>query len=304
MFTHSLDDLRAIRVSGADRASFLQGQLTQDLRAIAPDRSALFGWTTAPGRLLAVGQLFEWREACWLTVPAATAATLVRLLSRYVLRAKVSIELASETLTGLSGGAVAVELGLGPGRLPAVPLAVVAAGDCLLARVAGDPGRALVLAEATAAAALLAGRATGDTAPCGWGLADIRAGLPCIVPATSETFIPQMVNLDLIGGVSFDKGCYTGQEIVTRTRHIGRVKRRMLRFRADAAAVPAAGDPIFGHEREAGRVISAAPAPEGVELLAVTQLEEAGGPLFIDAARSLSLRRLALPYAVPEAGGD
>lgn len=298
LLTHRLDCLKLIRVAGSDRDSFLQGQLTQDIALLNPALSALFGWTTAQGRLLVVGQLFDWRDAYWLTAPAATAEALARRLRSFVLRAKVTVDLSEFVVTGLSGRELAGDLRLDGPRLPVTPLAASGTDDALAARVAGDPRRALVIAERAVADRLLSGLSTGSAAD--WHLADIRAGVPQILPETSDAFIPQMVNLDLIGGVSFDKGCYSGQEIVARMRHLGRIKRRMLPFRCAIPIQAPPGDPIFGPEREIGRIVSLSGAPEGTELLAVTQLEETRRPIFADKARRCELLRLDLPYSIPE----
>ena len=107
---HRLDGLRLIRVAGIDRVAFLQGQFTQDVRTVNPSRSALFGWATAQGRLLAVGQMFEWRDAFWLTASAGTVDALLPRLRMFVLRAKVSVEPGDAIVTGLSGPGAAASL--------------------------------------------------------------------------------------------------------------------------------------------------------------------------------------------------
>ena len=303
LLTHRLESLRLVRVAGPERGRFLQGQITQDVTAVSPTRSALFGWTTAQGRLLVTGQLFDWRDAYWLSAPNATSQALVRRLRMFVLRAKVTVDLSDMTVVGLSGTAAARALSIVNHQLPVEPLAALDAGDCFAARLGGDTRRVLVVADATSAESNLTRLTMDSAAESAWRLADIRAGLPWIGPETFDLFIPQMVNLDLIGGVSFTKGCYAGQEIVTRTRHLGRIKRRMLRFRCAVSTAPNPGDVIFGPERESGRVISATSTPEGTELLAVTQLDDAVGPLFADPERRWGLLRLDLPYGIPEIGG-
>lgn len=132
-----------------------------------------------------------------------------------------------------------------------------------------------------------------------WQLADVRAGLPVIVPATSCEFVPQMVNLDLLDGISFSKGCYTGQEIVARMRFLGRVKRRMLHYHC-AAAPPPPGTPVHGETGVIGQVVSAARAGDGCELLAVMRLDESGGACYLEPGHT-KLARLPLPYPIPEA---
>jgi folate-binding protein YgfZ len=296
---HRLNGLRVIRVAGADRASFLQGQLTQDVAAATATRSALCGWTTARGRLLLIGQLFDWRDCFWLTAPAATAEAVAQRLRLFILRAKVTVELSEMAVAGLRESAAVNDPAMEGTGLPAVPLAVSATRDWLAGRVAGDPQRVLIIAEPQATDRLQSRFESAASTDASWLLADIRAGLPQILPETSDAFVPQMVNLDLIGGVSFNKGCYVGQEIVARTRHLGRIKRRMLRFRSVTHIQAAPGAAIFGAEREVGLVVSAARVPEGTELLAVTQLD-AGERIFADEARQLELKPMELPYSIPE----
>jgi tRNA-modifying protein YgfZ len=143
------------------------------------------------------------------------------------------------------------------------------------------------------AAAAPAGLAPGER----WALALVRAGVPEIGVEASEEWIPQMLNLDLLGAVSFEKGCYTGQEIVARTQHLGRIKRRMLRFAADAARPPPPKAALYRDEQKSGEVVLAAPAASGVELLAVVSLEARDGPLVLEGGAPC--RALPLPYTVP-----
>jgi folate-binding protein YgfZ len=131
-----------------------------------------------------------------------------------------------------------------------------------------------------------------------WLLADIRAGIPAIAPATSGEFIPQMLNLDLLDAISFSKGCYTGQEIIARTRYLGRIKRRMFRF-STSAPPPAPGTPVHGGRGTVGQVVSAAPTAGGCELLAVITIDDLAGPLFLAEGGTGMLERLDLPGDVP-----
>lgn len=287
-----------IRVAGPDRVAFLQGQLTQDLREVTPRRSAMAGWATAQGRLLLVTQVFAWRDALWLTAPAATCEALAGRLRRFVMRSQVTVDTADPDLIGLLDGGSPWP---GPGDLASDPLACLDAGDWLAMRVAGDPARVLLAGRAAAFPGWL-GKALDEAAPADdWALADIRAGIPLIAEATLEAFIPQMVNLDLLGGVHFSKGCYSGQEIVTRTRHLGRVKRRMLRFACPAREALPPGAPVFAAGRPAGEVVASTVTEAGCELLAVTGIGDGGLALHADADGARPLTRLALPYAVPEA---
>lgn len=296
-----LEFQRLIRVAGADRAQFLQGQLTQDLRQVTPSRSALTGWADAQGRLRLCGQIFHWGDALWLCAPAAIAEQLVARLRMFVLRAKVTVTLSDLVLTGLLGPDQPAPLSLGGTRITADVLACAMAPDWFATRVAGDARRILLTGTADSVNTLLGELDPEALTGRDWLEADISAGLPAIGVETTERFIPQMVNLDLLGGVSFAKGCYTGQEVITRTRHLGRVKRRMFRFACDQPVALKPGEAIHAMQREAGQVVSASATAGGTEILAVTQLAELAGPLFADAGRTVALRRMNLPYSVPEA---
>ncbi len=128
-------------------------------------------------------------------------------------------------------------------------------------------------------------------------LAGVRSGLPEIYPGTSEQWIPQMLNLDLLGAIGFSKGCYPGQEIVTRTRHLGRVKRRMLRYQCEGVAL-APGTALHLGNTKVGEVVRSAAGPEGSECLAVVDLEAAGQTLVT--ATGASCNPQPLPYPIPE----
>jgi len=270
-----LDDYRVLAVTGSDRTTFLQGQLTQDVAAARPDATTMTGWADAKGRLLFAGHLFSTtvagEAAPALLVPAALADTLLKRMRMYVLRAKVTLTLLDSAVVGLVG-------------TPQASLVNQAI------RILGRNDRHLLLTDPTNAAPL---------SPTDWQLADIRAGIPVITAATMGEFVPQMVNLDLLGGISFTKGCYTGQEIVARMKYLGRVKRRMMRFSSPGDA-PAAGTPVYADRGVTGQVVSSAPADSGAELLAVVRLDDLPGPFHLDDARTRPIRRLELPYEIPE----
>jgi folate-binding protein YgfZ len=135
-----------------------------------------------------------------------------------------------------------------------------------------------------------------------WRLAGIRAGLPQVYPQTHEAFVAQMLNLDLLGGVSFDKGCYTGQEIIARTHFRGAIKRRMLRFEC-ASPPPAPATRILAGDQHAGDVVDSAATSAGCELLAVISLAQQDAVLELETNRGVALRRLPLPYSVVPAEG-
>jgi folate-binding protein YgfZ len=129
-----------------------------------------------------------------------------------------------------------------------------------------------------------------------WRLAGIRAGLPQVYPETYEAFVAQMLNLDQLGGVSFEKGCYTGQEIIARTHFRGAIKRRMFRFEYTGQP-PEPGARILAGEQHAGDVVDAAPG----ELLAVINLAQQDAQLRLQS--DAQLKKLPLPYSVDGLSG-
>jgi folate-binding protein YgfZ len=276
-----LDDHRLITVSGPDCHSFLQGQLTQDVNRVSAARAVMAGWADAKGRLQWAGQLFLYGEAIAMLVPAGIAAFILSRLRMYVLRAKAELAIADIAIAGLIN----------------VADAMATSEACPWVQLAGDSTRGLAIGPRTALDTLVDSAGTNRVSPQAWTLCDIRAGLPEITMITAGEFVPQMVNLDLLDGISFSKGCYTGQEIVARTKYRGRIKRRMLRFECEGTVE--AGADIFAERGPVGKVVRAAPAGSGSELLAVIHLDDLSGPLFTDEAHNRPITRLPLSYDVP-----
>ncbi len=277
----ALNDLRVLAVSGPERAGFLQGQLTQDVNLARADSTLLSGWTDARGRLLFAGHLFTLGTGSdaplALLVPESQAGSLLKRMQMYVLRARVQIEISGLAAHGLHAGGRSVDTGSGQ-----------------LLRIFRDGTRSLLVSPACDPAMV----DDSQQARNDWLLADIRAGIPAIGPDTSGEFIPQMVNLDLLDAISFSKGCYTGQEIIARTKYLGRVKRRMLRFSA-ASPPPVPGAGVHAARGTVGQVVSAAATPEGCELLAVITIDDLPGPFFLESDGTRMLQRLDLPCDVP-----
>lgn len=307
-----LSHLGLISVEGADAAVFLQGQLSNDLNQVTEARSQLGAWCSAQGRVLALMRVFRCADTYYLQMPRDILATTLQRLQRYVLRSQVTLKDASDTFIGIGlSGTDAPDLlthVLGT-TLPANG-GVLHGGDarssCTLLGLSGTQPRFAIITGIETAQELWR-RCAGAATPGGgevWSLLDIRAGLPAIHSTTQDLFIPQMLNLDLIGAVSFTKGCYPGQEIVARTQHLGSVKRRMYYACVRATAAPAPGAPLYAAQngQAIGQVIEAAAGPaEEVELLVVVptadavdqhiSLQSNGGP---------TLRFVTLPYQLPQ----
>jgi folate-binding protein YgfZ len=282
----------AIRISGADRRPFLQGQLTQDVNRLEPGAALLAGWASPKGRLLCVGWLFAWEDEDWLVLPAELADPIAKRLRMFVLRSAVNIEPANAGVHPVAQQ-----------DLPPIFNSISNKKDinyCLII-----DNKAIIEPANLADMALLISRADppepgSPKLANAWRLAMIDAGLPSVWPATREEFVPQMLNLDLLDGISFRKGCYVGQEIVARTQNLGRIKRRMYAFSAPADADAAAGSPVYSGNQTVGQVVDAIAGPNDVRLLAVIRIDNSADALSLDSEGECRLKPRPLPYTLPE----
>ena len=264
-----LDFLTVLRISGDDAQAWLQGQLTVDVGEVSASVSRLAGWCSPKGRVLATFRLLAdpaggYRVVCERWV----AATLLARLRMFIMRSDVRID---DTGGGIEVAGVTGVLAL-PDPLTAWATTAevddaAAFDEVTVARVPGRHRRFLIAGPVARVASLARAQVANGVrqASAGaWRLADIRAGVPRITATSSDAFLPQMLNLDRLRAVSFDKGCYVGQEIVARAQHLGSVKRRAHVGRTTAAAE---GDPIVDaaadEARKVGDVIAVEPTPGG-----------------------------------------
>jgi hypothetical protein len=215
-----LTHLGLLRFSGGDALSFLQGQVSNDTRRLSEGFPLLAAYSSPQGRVLALIYLLPHSSGVIAILPREILQPTLERMRKFVLRAKVKIEDAGESLV------LAGHMG---------PLAGSSAGyreenGIGLAGVGHDVNRHWVLAAPGSLKRDPGDHADSQHAERAWRLADIRAGLPQIYAATSEAFVAQMLNLDCLDAISFTKGCYTGQEIIARTQHLGRIKRRLFRL--------------------------------------------------------------------------
>jgi folate-binding protein YgfZ len=300
-----LSQLGVIAFHGDDTASFLQGQLTNDLRGLNSDGAQWNGYCSPKGRLL--GNFLMWRQGADYCLQSSgdILPGLLKRLSMFILRAEVQGRDASDETVRL--------VVAGNAALASVTAAMGAAPEAVMHSVATDAGRVIRVGEdkfvlsvapehAPTVWRTLRQSATPVGAPV-WDWLRLNAGIPMIVAATQEQFVPQMVNLEVIGGVSFQKGCYPGQEIVARSQYLGKLKRRMFLAHVDAEAAP--GDNLYSADIEGqatGMIVNAAPAPSGgFDVLAVAQVESANTQtLHLKASNGVALSLKPLPYALPE----
>lgn len=291
--------LGVLRIHGEDAAKFLQGQVTHDTGLLADGRTLFAACNTPQGRVIATLRLRQTEEAVYALMPADLLERVATHLRRFVLRARVNVQIAADLQAAWVGGqpfseTLAVEGYDATRTLSAIPQSgateIVSFDYGTDRQVVAAPGGALRAITGLSLSKSLPG--IEDE----WWAADIAAGLPQVFHASCEAFVPQMLNLDLLDAISFGKGCYTGQEIVARTQHLGRIKRRAFRYRLPAGATlaPLAGLTLDG--AKVAEVLMSATRGDCVELLAVTNLDARDRTLIAEDGREAV--PVGLPYAV------
>jgi len=290
-----------LAVRGADAAKFLQGQLTCNLNYLSDTQASLGARCTQKGRMQSSFRILLQGDGVLLAMASELLEPQLADLKKYAVfsKSKLTDESAAWVRFGLSNADQALaSLGL---ELPAETDSVARSDTLIAIRV--SPGRSELWVPVEHTEAVRAQLAT-QLQPADlnqWLLGQIRAGIGQVMPQTRELFIPQMLNLQAVGGVSFKKGCYTGQEIVARMQYLGKLKRRLYRLSLDATELPEPGTPLFApsHNSAIGEVVIAAKADQCVELLAVLQAEAAdGGDVHLGALEGPGLHLLDLPYSL------
>ena len=268
-----LEQYGLLLAAGADARAFLHAQLTNDIENLPPGQARYAGWCSAKGRLLATFLVVPFSGGFLLQLARDLVPAVQKRLSMFILRSKVTL---SDVTAQWQQHGVWDESSSGE-------LRVSEDSEKIAVRI--DAHRKLLLEKQAIEA---------PTPADEWTLAEVRAGRALITQATQDQFVPQMVNLELAGGVDFQKGCYPGQEIVARAQYRGEVKRRLYRLRGAALQ---AGQQLYtdaSPDQATGTVVNAA----GDEALAVVQVSaiESGAPIRVQ-PRGAALERAALPYS-------
>ncbi len=301
-----LSHFTLVSAQGNDAEKFLQGQFTNDIREVSDGLSQLSAYCSPKGRALAVTRFFRRDDCYYFILPAALLESTLSRLRKYIMMSKVTLKVLTDWghigyADPRGGGHLRDALGT---DLPATVNEVVHIGGVTVIRVAGGHARFELCGELALLQSLWR-RLHVHAAQVGggpWEYLDIQAGLPCVYPETVDTFVPQMLNLGLLGGISFKKGCYTGQEVVARTHYLGKLKRRMYRLHCADHLPPAPGTAIFNTamraDESAGSVVRAQAAPDGgSELLAVLHIDAgAAGELRLGGPSGALCHHLPLPY--------
>jgi len=271
-FIYPITHLGVLTIAGVDAAIFLQGQITCNINDITDIKSSLGALCNPKGRAIATFLLVKKADAFLMILPKELLASVKKRLQMYVLRSDVTLTDSSDELCliGLSYGVSQ------PGGTS--DFATSRQGNTVVSL----QNRSLIIAETDSAQALwdekdkLGFQAQGSAQ---WRYLDIISGIPWLSAETSEEFIPQMLNLDKLGGISFNKGCYTGQEIVARTHYLGKAKREMFLAECDVSATPEANSTIIDDstdtEQSVGKVLCAQNAHNSCKMLVVLQISDA-----------------------------
>ena len=274
-----LNDLGILQISGDDAQSFLQNLTTNDVVSLAKNQSQLSGICSAKGRLFAIFQLVRREGDYYVILPKSMLNILQPRLSLYILRSNVVISDLSDSLTCI-GLASTDKLKSLDGVYFSLPF---------------DSSRAMYIVEhqhADNALERLRNEGWEVASEDDWKSLDIKAGIPSIVPETKEIFTPQQVNFDLINGVSFNKGCYPGQEIVARLHYLGTPSRRMFLATIKADTLPDTGDAIITPSGDlAGHIVCISPAIKGSlhHLLVSLKLSQVDSPMSVNKSVPLTL---------------
>jgi folate-binding protein YgfZ len=308
-----LSHLGLISVHGEDAAAFMQGQLTNDIMQVTAEHSQLSAYCNPKGRMLANFRVFRIDDTWYLRMPRSMVDQTLQRLHMFVLNAKVVLEDASDNFVriGYSGPDSERQLG----ELTTVPANVddcCHADDLHIIRVAGPHPRFEIYGEIESMKKLWE-RLDVFAAPVGepcWAMLTILAGVPVIYPGTSAMFVPQMVNLTLVNGVNFKKGCYTGQEIVARMQYLGKLKRRMYLAQVNTSedTPPKPGTQLFAQGSEsgqgAGNIVNAQPWPDGgyivLAVIEIASLDK--GKVLVGDVEGPELHFMDLPYPFPSEG--
>jgi folate-binding protein YgfZ len=292
-----------IAAHGPDAVEFLQTQLTNDLQHLGIGRLQLNGYCTPKGRLLAVFDCWRSADGVYLHLPLEILPAVLKRLSMYVLRAKVKLSDASADWTccavlGPGAAGALARAGLPPPDVGQTHLT----GAILVTRLRDSPRvpeRFLLLAPRASADPLHDRlRALRSVDAAAWWWSQIDAGVPNVFAATQEKFVPQMINFEVLGGVSFKKGCYPGQEIVARSQYLGKLRRRMGIAHVEGETRAGADIYARGDAQPLGTVVMAATAPDGgMDLLFEAPVDRAvSSVLLVNAADGPKLDVRPLPY--------
>lgn len=297
-----------LQFSGDDAKTFLQNQLSCDVREIDLKTAKYGSYCTSKGRILANFIVWQRGDDLFMQLPVSLVCAIQKRLSLYVLRAKVKITDCSDEWVrlGIAGSnTIALIHGIANSIVDFVyPMQIQHSEKFSVLFLSQNRAEVITTLENAQA---IWDQLSQHARPVGincWNWLEIRAGIPIILPETQEMFLPQMINLDAIGGVSFKKGCYPGQEIVARTQYLGKLKRRMQLVHIATNEMIKPGDALYSADmgdQSSGNIVNVEPSPHGgFDALAVVQQSSTNvSEVHCHSLNGPEMEFQPLPYSLP-----
>lgn len=311
-----LSHLGLLSLNGSDATTFLQGQVTNDVNQLDGSNAHYSGYCTPKGRMLALFLAFSHRNNLYLQLSQPLLASIMKRLKMYVMRSKVDIKDVSDEIVrfGINGPNASAILTKIFNNVPTQNYALVAIEYASKNNDAKNSGAIIklpsikghhryeILTDSEYALDVwntLKANCTPVGKAC-WDWLDVQTGIPDVLEKTQEQFLPQMLNLDILNGINFKKGCYTGQEIVARTHYLGTVKRRTFLAHIETNEQPSEGDKIFDDKQnEIGQIVKIAPNLEnGFDALIEIRIEAKQAGNIFWGTSPIAFGRL--PYALED----
>jgi folate-binding protein YgfZ len=304
----AVTDQVVVRVAGAGTDKFLQGQFSQEVADVTEQFSPRAAACSPKGRAYCLTRMVRDGADVLMAFPESLATETIDHLRKYLMLFRgTSMEIdTAAAIIGLLGEPAAAAMAGDPAaRLPAPGDSLTIPGGHLVRTMDTDEG--LVRFEFWQTGELSSGTsealsAIQEETLATWQAAEIAAGVPSLAPETRESYVPQMLNWQVLGGVHFKKGCYTGQEVIARMHFLGQLKKSLFRFSCPAKAGPlAAGMVLTRAGRTVGEIVNSVKLADGTyQCLAVVRHDAVTSELVTEHAPEIPLTRLPLPYKVPE----
>jgi folate-binding protein YgfZ len=299
-----LSHLGLLEISGADAVTFLQGQVTNDVKLLTGMNAHYSAYCNPKGRMMALFLAFSHADHIHLQLNRELLEPIMKRLKMYVMRSKVEIKDVTDSIIkfGLNGSQALSMLVPIFSKIPNEDYQLVSSDNGAILKLPSfnmdaryeiftDAINAPVIWDALKTKCQLAEKSH-------WDWLEIQAGIPDIELKTQEQFVPQMLNLDILNGINFKKGCYTGQEIVARTHYLGSVKRRTFLTCIESNSAPQAGDKVLdATQNEVGQIVRVAPNVENsFDVLAEMRIDaQQTGEIYWN---NVKIKTKELPYSL------